>query len=118
MAERAVSSFRILGPSILPSYCGQSHSYTATCAGDTSEPAFCSVAYFRFSYANGAVRCALVTAKTRAAPKKPDSFIMCLRWFIAMRGKRTVVYSDRGTNFVGANRIVLLGGIRIRLQVD
>ena len=35
--------------------------------------AFCSVAYFRFSYANGAVRCAFVTAKTRVAPKKPFS---------------------------------------------
>ena len=50
--------------------CGKSHSYTAACVGDTSEPKFCSVAYFRFSYANDAVRCAFVTAETRAAPKK------------------------------------------------
>ena len=41
--------------------------------GDASEVAFCSVAYFRFSYASGAVRCAFVTAKTRVAPKKPLS---------------------------------------------
>lgn len=38
--------------------------------GDASEQAFCSVAYFRFSYANGSVKCAFVTAKTRVAPKK------------------------------------------------
>ena len=41
--------------------------------GDASEQAFCSVAYFRFSYANGSVKCAFVTAKTRVAPKKPLS---------------------------------------------
>ena len=33
-----------------------------------------------------------------------DSFIMCLRRFIARRGKGTVIYSDKGTKFVGANR--------------
>ena len=41
--------------------------------GDASEQAFCSVAYFRFCYSSGAVRCAFVTAKTRVAPKKPLS---------------------------------------------
>ena len=41
--------------------------------GDASEQAFCAVAYFRFCYASGAVRCAFVTAKTRVAPKKPLS---------------------------------------------
>ena len=33
-----------------------------------------------------------------------DSFIMCLRRFIARRGKPTVIYTNNGTNFVGANR--------------
>ena len=41
--------------------------------GDASEQAFCSVAYFRFCYASGAVKCAFVMAKTRVAPKKPLS---------------------------------------------
>jgi len=37
--------------------------------GDASEQAFCLVAYFRFSYTSGVVRCAFLTAKTRVAPK-------------------------------------------------
>ena len=41
--------------------------------GVASEKAFCSVGYFRFCYASGAVKCAFVTAKTRVAPKKPLS---------------------------------------------
>ncbi|XP_067025671.1 uncharacterized protein [Acropora muricata] len=41
--------------------------------GDASEQAFCSVAYLRFCYASGAVKCAFVMAKTRVAPKKPLS---------------------------------------------
>ena len=40
---------------------------------DANEQAFCSVAYFRFCYASGTVKCAFVTAKTRVAPKKPLS---------------------------------------------
>ena len=41
--------------------------------GDAIEQAFCSVAYLRFCYASGAVKCAFVMAKTRVAPKKPLS---------------------------------------------
>lgn len=35
-----------------------------------------------------------------------DSFIMSLRRFITRRGKSTVIHSDNGTNFVGANRVI------------
>ena len=33
-----------------------------------------------------------------------DSFIMCLRRFIALRGKPTIIYSDNSADFIGANR--------------
>ncbi len=33
-----------------------------------------------------------------------QAFIACLRRFIARRGKPTIIMSDHGTNFVGANR--------------
>ena len=36
--------------------------------GDTSETAFCAVAYFRFVYPGGWVQCAFVAAKTSVAP--------------------------------------------------
>ena len=35
-----------------------------------------------------------------------DAFIACLRRFTARRGKPTSIWSDHGTNFVGANRIL------------
>ncbi|XP_058450218.1 uncharacterized protein LOC131429837 [Malaya genurostris] len=35
-----------------------------------------------------------------------DSCIMALRNFVARRGKPRTFYSDRGTNFVGANRVI------------
>ena len=33
-----------------------------------------------------------------------EAFIACLRRFIARRGKPTLIMSNNGTNFVGANR--------------
>ncbi|KAL0832560.1 hypothetical protein ABMA28_000762 [Loxostege sticticalis] len=39
-----------------------------------------------------------------AASLSADSAILALRRFIARRGQPEVIYSDRGTNFVGANR--------------
>ena len=56
-------SFRVLGPLIQPSCCEQSHGYTAARVEDASEQAFCSVAYFRFIYANSAARCAFVNSR-------------------------------------------------------
>ena len=35
-----------------------------------------------------------------------ESFIGCLRRFIARRGKPASIWSDHGTNFVGANRVL------------
>ena len=35
-----------------------------------------------------------------------DSFIACLRRFIARRGRPSSIWSDHGTNFVGANRVI------------
>jgi len=35
-----------------------------------------------------------------------ESFIACLRRFIASRGKPASIWSDHGTNFVGANRVL------------
>ena len=32
-----------------------------------------------------------------------DAFILALRRFIARRGKPTLIWSDNGTNFIGAN---------------
>ena len=35
-----------------------------------------------------------------------ESFIACLRRFIAQRGKPSSIHSDRGTNFIGAPRVL------------
>ena len=35
-----------------------------------------------------------------------ESFIACLRRFVARRGKPSSMWSDHGTNFVGANRVL------------
>ena len=33
-----------------------------------------------------------------------EAFLACLRRFIARRGKPKTIFSDRGTNFIGAHR--------------
>lgn len=35
-----------------------------------------------------------------------EAFLACLRRFISRRGKPTLLWSDHGTNFVGAKRII------------
>ena len=35
-----------------------------------------------------------------------ESFIACLRRFVARRGKPSSIWSDHGTNFVGANCVL------------
>ena len=38
------------------------------------------------------------------SPLETDDFIMILRQFISRRGPPKDIWTDRGTNFVGANR--------------
>ena len=56
--------------------------------------------------------CVFVSLSVKAVHLEPvsdlttESFLACLRRFIARRGKRTLLWSDHGSNFVGANRIL------------
>ena len=73
MSERAGWSFKILVPR-LDRHVEEIHTVIRLHVfGEASERAFCSVAHFRFSYADRAAKCSFVTAKTHVAPKKPLS---------------------------------------------
>ena len=56
--------------------------------------------------------CVFVSLSVKAVHLEPvsdlttESFLACLRRFVARRGKPTLMWSDHGTNFVGANRIL------------
>ena len=55
--------------------------------------------------------CAFVSLSTRAvhieavSDLTSEAFLACLRRFISRRGKPTLLWSDHGTNFVGAKRV-------------
>ena len=57
-----------------------------------------------------AYMCVFVSLSTKAvhielvSDLTTDAFIACLRRFIARRGKPRTIWSDHGTNFVGASR--------------
>ncbi len=50
--------------------------------------------------------CVFVSMSVKAVHLELVSDLTCLRRFIARRGKSTSIWSDHGTNFVGANRVL------------
>lgn len=64
---------------------------------DTSKQAFFSVAYFRFCYTSGVVKCAFATAKTWVAPKKPLSMPKLELRAAILSACKVIVFSNQGT---------------------
>ena len=48
-----------------------------------------------------------------------EAFVVTFRWFIARRGKPSLVWSDHGSNFVGTRQIskIWLGFLKIKTQI-
>ena len=63
---------------------------------DTSKQTFFSVAYFRFCYTSGAVKCAFATAKTWVAPKKPLSMPKLELQAAILSACKVIVFSNQG----------------------
>lgn len=77
---------------------------------DYAKPFFEKHGYVRKPTVVKAYACVFVSLSIKAVHLElvsdltSDVFISCLRRFIARRGKPSLIMSDNGTNFVGANR--------------
>lgn len=77
---------------------------------DYAGPVFIKHGYVRKPTVVKAYICVFVSLSVKAVHLElvsdltSDAFIACLRRFISRRGKPSLIWSDHGTNFVGANR--------------
>ena len=77
---------------------------------DYAGPVFIKHGYVRKPIVVKAYICVFVSLSVKAVHLElvsdltSDAFIACLRRFISRRGKPSLIWSDHGTNFVGANR--------------
>lgn len=85
--------------------------------GDTSEKAFCAVAYFLFEYPGGEKECVFVAAKTCVAPVKPVS-VPRLEWQAAVLSVRLACviqkehYHEMSSTCYWSDSSAIIGQIR------
>ena len=79
---------------------------------DYAGPVYIKQGYTRKPVVLKAYVCVFVSLSVKAVHLElvsdltSESFIACLRRFISRRGKPTLIWSDHGTNFVGAKRVL------------